>query len=250
MKQDFQSIKWVWVDLDDTLIDFEGNSRIALHILYKELGLGRFYATPRLWVDAYMANNHALWARYNRAEITKEFLRLERMRAVIAPYWSGSEESLTDFSWEMDRIYLDRLAEQTGVVSGAREMLEWLRSQGYRVGVLSNGFKQVQHRKIESAGLSGLIDLVVLSDDIGVNKPDIRLFEYAMERAGDKDPSRHMLIGDNPDTDMAGAVGAGWGAVWFNPDGACAAVGAPRFEEIRELDRVKEMLAGCKMVQE
>lgn len=243
-------IEWVWIDLDDTLIDFRGNSRIALHILYKETGLDRFYATPDDWTAAYMANNHELWSRYNRAEITKEYLRLERMRAVIAPSWRGSEDELVEFSWLMDKIYLDRLAEQKGLVPGAKELLLWLREQGYHIGILSNGFKQVQYRKIESAGLTELIDLVVLSDDIGVNKPDVRIYDYAMKCAGCENRSRHLMIGDNPDTDIAGAVNAGWGAVWFHPDGKSDNVTGAGWTEIDTLDGVKELLDGAKMVQE
>ncbi len=112
-----------------------------------------------------------------------------------------------------DTLYLDYLAREKALMPGAIDLLRTIRDRGLRIGCLSNGFKEVQFRKIRTAGLEPWIDLVVLSDDIGVNKPDRRIFEYAMERSGDTDPTHHLMIGDNPDTDIRGALGAGWHAV-------------------------------------
>lgn len=236
------SLKWVWIDLDDTLIDFRANSRIALRLLYEKMALSRFYACCDDWIDAYEKNNKSLWDRYNRAEITKDFLRIERMRAVIADAWQGGSDDLVNLSWEMDRVYLALLAEQKTLVEGARELLDYLRDRKYNIGVLSNGFSQVQHLKIASAGLTGKIDLVILSDDIGVNKPDRRIYDYAMEKAGCPDPEAHVMIGDNPDTDIAGAVAVGWGAIYFNRGKAGAPVMHEQFVEIGSLSSVISLL--------
>ncbi len=238
----FDSVKWVWIDLDDTLIDFHANSRIALRILYDEMNLGRFYACCDDWIAAYEKNNKSLWSRYNRAEITKDFLRIERMRAVIAHAWHGGDDELVNLSWEMDSVYLSRLAEQKTLVEGAPEMLDYLRRRGYNIGVLSNGFSQVQHLKIASAGLTDRIDMVILSDDIGVNKPDRRIYDYAMKQSGCPDFNAHVMIGDNPDTDIAGAVNAGWGAIYFNRGKAEAPVAHERFVEIGSLASVVSLL--------
>lgn len=238
----FDSVKWVWIDLDDTLIDFHANSRIALRILYDKMNLGRFYACCDDWIAAYEKNNKSLWNRYNRAEITKDFLRIERMRAVIAHAWHGDDDELVSLSWEMDRVYLGRLAEQKTLVEGAMEMLDYLRGRGYNIGVLSNGFSQVQHLKIASAGLTDRVDMVILSDDIGINKPDRRIYDYAMEQAGCPDHDAHVMIGDNPDTDIAGAVNAGWGAIYFNRGKVEAPVAHERFVEIGSLASVVSLL--------
>ncbi|MDE7146389.1 MAG: hypothetical protein K2O30_09625, partial [Duncaniella sp.] len=71
-------VSWVWFDLDDTLIDFHANSRAAHRILFDECSLHRFYPTPESWIEAYEGHNHKLWERYNRQEITQDFLRLDR----------------------------------------------------------------------------------------------------------------------------------------------------------------------------
>lgn len=209
---------WIWFDLDDTLIDFHGNSRAAHRIIYRECRLDRYFSTPEEWLDAYEVHNKNLWGRYSRGEITQDFLRSDRFATPLRDRWDGTEEELLEFSAMLDPLYLDRLAEQPGVIEGARELLAHLRAHDYNIGVLSNGFTGVQHRKLATTGLDRLVDLTVLSDDIGINKPDRRLYEYAMQRAGAQDPHRHVMVGDNRATDIAGALGAGWGAILLDPD--------------------------------
>ena len=103
------------------------------------------------------------------------------------------------------------------MADGAKELLSFLRAHRYNIGVLSNGFKDVQHHKLANTGLDTMVDLTVLSDDIGINKPAPSLYIHAMERSGDCDKGHHMMIGDNLLTDIAGAIGAGWHAVHFDP---------------------------------
>ena len=101
---------------------------------------------------------------------------------------------------------------------GAKTLLDTLAAKGYKIGVLSNGFKEVQYDKLRSAGVLEMIDCMVLSDEIDVNKPDKRLFDYALQKAGTT-AAESILIGDNPDTDIKGAINAGWKAIFFNRNG-------------------------------
>ena len=218
-------VTWVWLDLDDTLIDFHANSRAAHRIIYEECSLHRFSPTPGEWIEAYEEHNHKLWDRYSRQEITQDFLRVDRFFTPLHTAWSGTDDELVDFCRELDTIYLTRLAEQKTLVPGAIELLRQLRARKYNIGVLSNGFTAVQHAKLHNTGLDRMVDLMVLSDDIGVNKPDIRLYRHAMERAGAPEPSAHLMIGDNPDTDIRGAVDAGWRAIHLDRN----ASGAPKW---------------------
>lgn len=232
----FEGVTWVWVDLDDTLIDFRTNSRAALREIYHTEGLDRFWAAPETWIAAYEACNHMLWDRYARAEITQDFLRLHRFTLPLSNAWTGTPKELEEFARRLDPLYLDTLARQKALVPGARELLERLRAREYNIGVLSNGFREVQHCKLEVTGIDRMVDLVVLSDDIGVNKPDRRLYEYAMARAADPTPAHHLMIGDNPTTDIAGAVGAGWRAILLGPaEGFVATAERARVEALSGL---------------
>ncbi|MCM1162980.1 MAG: YjjG family noncanonical pyrimidine nucleotidase [Muribaculaceae bacterium] len=209
----FIGVNCVWLDLDDTLIDFHTNSRTALRLLYDLERLERFYPTPSAWIEAYEIHNHSLWDRYSKAEISQEFLRMDRFVHPLRQTWSGSQRDLEDFSRRLDPLYLDLLAQQKKLVDGAMELLEALRAAGFNTGILSNGFTEVQHKKLRMTGLDKMIDYVVLSDDIGVNKPDVRLYRHAMQRATDPVADHHLMIGDNPSTDIAGASAAGWRSI-------------------------------------
>lgn len=233
MKYNGCDITWVWVDLDDTLIDFKTNSRTALTRLYHARNLDRWFDLPEKWIEVYELHNKELWSEYAAGSIACDYLRMERFRRPLTDAGVADEEARI-LSRSFDMEYLDYLAAEKVLMPGALKLLAFLRGSGVKIGVLSNGFADVQYRKIRSAGLEAYIDLTVLSDDIGINKPDRRLFEYAMQRAGDTDPAHHLMIGDNPSTDIQGALGAGWQAILYAP--------AQRFAAVISLDAVEHLL--------
>lgn len=216
MKYKGKDITWVWLDLDDTLIDFTVNSRAALRKTFEAAGLDRWFDNAESWTECYEKYNYPLWDQLARGEISTEYLRMERFRRPLAE--GGADDSTArSESEKLDTLYLDLLAQETALVDGATDFLKALRRAGVKTGILSNGFADVQHRKIANAGLAGLIDMTVLSDDIGVPKPDIRLYEHAMEVSGDSEACHHLMIGDNPETDIRGALNAGWSAILLQP---------------------------------
>lgn len=213
----FYGIRWVWFDLDDTLIDFKANSRAALKKIYASERLDRWYATQEEWINSYESINHKLWQKYALGEINREQLILERFSR---PFIIKGETSLMSdrMSSHLHPVYLDALADEDRLIPGAVEILDAVRRCGMHTGVLSNGFKEVQYRKIDRCGLTHHIDTVVLSDDIGINKPDPAIFRYAERRSGVKEQSAHIMIGDNKSTDVDGAIGVGWQAIWLDRD--------------------------------
>ncbi len=202
----------IWLDLDDTLWDFKANSLQSLSELYDVYGLERYYQSVDHWRNAYLKLNHQLWDLYGHGHITKDTLMHDRFYKPLNEAGVPDSENL----WEIfSNEYLDRLARQTKLVDGARQLLDHIHRQGYATGMLSNGFKEVQFRKLNNSGLTNDIDIVILSDDIGINKPDKRLFDHALSVVGER-PERSLLIGDNPDTDICGALNAGWHAIFFD----------------------------------
>lgn len=211
------SFDWVWLDLDDTLQDFHANSHQALLRLYETERLQQWYTSAEAWVECYMRHNAALWGQYNVAAISKDQLRHQRFTLPLIE--SGCPSDIADsLSPKFDKIYLDFLAQGRIMIPGAIELLNHLQSKGYRIGILSNGFKEVQYRKIKTAEIEGYIDCIVLSDDIGINKPDRRIYDYALSKVGGN-AERTIMIGDNPATDIDGAIRAGWHAIHFNRNG-------------------------------
>lgn len=207
----------LWFDLDDTLWDMHGNSIICLRELYDAHDLGRFFKDHQEWDEIYHRINYELWDQYSRGEITRDFLRSERFARPLREV--GVDAGLADrLSAKFDVEYLERLGRKTTLIPGAMQLLEKLRAKGYRMGIVSNGFREVQFNKLRSGGIDGFFDIVVLSDDAGYNKPDRRFFEYAERMAGTEDKV-NVIVGDNLSTDIRGALAAGWDAIWFNPKG-------------------------------
>ncbi len=212
---------WVWFDLDDTLWDFTHNSLEALAQLYEAERLDRWWEDVDAWRDNYHCHNTALWELYTPGLIDRDTLRRERFRRPLLD--AGVDDATaSSMAAGLDSEYLRLLALLPRTIDGAREALAALRAAGCHIGVLSNGFKDTQQQKLRSSGLDALVDLVVLSDDIGVNKPDRRIYDYARQRAAALYPGTPcapgdcLMVGDNADTDIRGALAAGWDALWLN----------------------------------
>lgn len=207
----------VWFDLDDTIWDFSGNSSETLIELYHDIGeLRQLFPTADQWREKYQTCNHRLWVLYNAGSISRGHLRMERFRQPIAEA-GMNDTGARQLSEILDREYLGRLGHKSRLVDGALETLSYMKDKGYRLGILSNGFKEVQYAKLSSSGIASMFDIIVLSDEIDINKPDKRIFDHALCKAGAL-ASESVIIGDNADTDILGGINAGWKAIWFNPE--------------------------------
>lgn len=143
-------------------------------------------------------------------------MRFDRFYLPLREGGADEEENLR-LNSILDIDYLAMLGATGLLLPDAKLALEHLKTRGYKIGILSNGFREVQHEKLRSSSIDHLIDVVVLSDDININKPDRRIFEYALMQA-ETTAEASLMIGDNPATDIDGALNAGWKAMLFSPD--------------------------------
>lgn len=210
-----ENVKTVFVDLDDTIWWTAENSKVAMRQLFAKAGLSRLCAYEDFYA-IYMAKNDELWTLYHHGEISKDFLVSERFRYTLERVGQGGD--LLAASLELNERYLELLGRQRLLLPGARELLEHLNGR-YDVNVLSNGFKSVQRRKLESAGVAHLVHRLILSDDCGVTKPMRGIFDYALRECGCSADTT-VMIGDNYDADIIGAHEAGWRTIFFNLRGA------------------------------
>ncbi|MBO4871045.1 MAG: YjjG family noncanonical pyrimidine nucleotidase [Muribaculaceae bacterium] len=209
----FDGITTVFIDIDDTLWSFSTNSRVALAHTYAHFGIERWEPQYERFEQIYETRNSALWHDYHHGRISRDFLLVERFRHVLQCINYTGDATTTGS--EMNDYYLSDLATLPHLVTGARELLEALHAHGLEVNVLSNGFAGVQQRKLSSGGIDHLIDRVVLSDDCGITKPQRGIFDYALQVCG-VTARQVVMIGDDPDTDIAGAHEAGWRTIYFN----------------------------------
>ena len=205
--------KDLFIDFDDTLYNTYGNAVIALQETFEAFALGQYFDDPQTFYDAYWAANIDLWTRYSRGEITRDFLIVERFRR---PLSVGNGIDITEeYCLKMSDKFLDFCASKSGVVEGAHELMDYLRQKGYRMHMCSNGFHEVQYKKLASCGLHDYFDTIILSEDAGVNKPSPLYFDYALKTSGASRETT-LMIGDNLQTDIQGALSAGIDALLFN----------------------------------
>ena len=198
------------IDLDDTLWDFRRNSRIAMQEIYNDYELNKFYDSFESFYSVYMAKNHQLWEQYSKGEITRDFLSLERFLYPLRIV--GNED--VELAKKLGEDFLYRTTMQTNLVDGAIDLLEYLKSKGYILSIISNGFVEVQYTKLSRSGLLPYFDYVFLSEEIGYQKPDIRFFNAVLEKLR-INPTDCIVIGDNLQTDIEGAQNANIKAIFF-----------------------------------
>jgi 2-haloacid dehalogenase len=194
-------------DLDDTLLDFKASEKLSFTRTMQELGL--IDGMEPLFTQ-YQAINVALWKSFERGEVSKDFLKVERFRHTFQAHGLDLDPELAS------RLYLESLPDTVVLIDGATELCETLAAVG-EVGIITNGVEHIQNRRIASSGLSQYISFVSTSEACGYAKPDVRFFEYAakMARAASKDDS--VIVGDRLDADILGANRYGIASCWFNP---------------------------------
>lgn len=209
----------IFFDFDDTLYDTQGNSVVALRKLYCEQHWERVMPPFEEFDRAYVETNMRVWKLYSHGEISRDTLIVERFRqpmVKMVEQRGGSIAWITpELCLKMSDRYGDIISREKGIVPGSRHLLEYLAAKGYRLHLCSNGFHEVQYRKLRSSGLEPFFRTVVLSEDAGANKPRRAFFDYAFRMTGAV-PETTIMIGDNYDTDIAGAMGAGIDTILFN----------------------------------
>ena len=199
------SVKHVFFDLDHTLWDFETNSDITFAYIFERnrvsLDLERF-------TETYRPINRKYWKLFREDKVSKSDLRYRRLReAFDALEFEVGDDLIHTLSEE----YIAFLSLNNNLFAHALDVLEYLRRK-YSLHIITNGFEEVQHRKLASSSLEPYFEHVVTSENVGVKKPDPRIFHYALEKA-EALPEESIMIGDNYEADIQGALNVGMSAV-------------------------------------
>lgn len=207
-----RDIKHIFFDLDDTLWDFESNSRSVLEELFKEFGLAAKLKTDfHTFHTAYKKVNAGLWSDYYQKRLTKEELRDKRFDCTFRDFgYEAYRESIN-----VSELYLQRSPHGKRLKANCLDVLQYLSAGGYELHVITNGFKEVQQVKMNSSGLNPYFRTVIISEEHGYIKPDPAIFRIA-ERLSGARTSECLIIGDNLESDIAGGEGAGWKTIYFN----------------------------------
>mgnify|MGYP002406750486 CR=1 FL=1 len=227
--------KNLFIDLDDTLWDIHRNGKECLEEIYRDYGYGKFYPTFEAYYNIYMPGNHHLWDLYRQGEITKETLIVERFLTPVRAFGIDDPE----YAKRLSADFLERTTRKTRLIDGTLDLLDYLKSR-YRMHILSNGFREVQFKKIENSGLKPYFDKVILSEDAEINKPHPDIFTYALKNTNSR-RDQTVMIGDSWDADIVGAYQSRIAQIWFNP-GSLAPVGFEPTYTVQTLAEIKDIL--------
>lgn len=213
MKKEY---KHLFFDLDHTLWDFEANAKEAIYFSYqnnnlREKGIEDFDT----FFERYSYHNTVLWDRYTKGFVRQEELRWKRMWRALLDYKIGNEVLAKKLSEE----FLEELPRQKNVFPYTFEILDYLKSKNYPLSLITNGFDDIQEKKLKNAGLEKYFDHVITSERSNSLKPNKEIFEYAVSTAGCNKCSS-VMIGDNLNADIAGAMAYGMDAIFVNHVGA------------------------------
>jgi putative hydrolase of the HAD superfamily len=206
-------IKHIFFDLDRTLWDFEKNSQTTLLQLIKDFKLiEKGIDTADNFIKKYKIHNEELWELYREDKIKKEELRGKRFQLALAEYDIDDSELAQQFGL----AYIKQSPLKTTLFPYTHEVLLYLKKK-YSLHIITNGFEEVQHIKLASSDLTQYFDVIVTSEQVGVKKPNAKIFEFALEQAKAK-PDECIMIGDDFPVDVLGAEQIGMQGVYFNPN--------------------------------
>lgn len=224
--------KHLFFDLDHTLWDFHNNQITTLKILFENYNLGRFFKDFDDFFEQYMPINTELWNEYQHGRIPKRAVKVGRFHQTFSQ--AGFDDIVVAEAFANDFVSGNSL--QTQVIPNAIEVLEYLKKKRYHLYIITNGFREAQHTKMEKSGLTPFFERIFISEDIGASKPHRDFFEYAIKSANAR-KAESLVIGDSLENDIKGARDFGVDQVYFNPENI------PHEEKIsKEISSLKELM--------
>lgn len=205
-----KAYEWILFDADETLFHFDAFS--GLQLMFTQFGVD-FSSQD---YQEYQMINKPLWSDYQNGAISAQQLQHRRF-----DLWSNK---LRITSAELNSAFMMAMAEICAPIDGAVNLLNALKDRA-KLGIITNGFIELQQVRLERTGLREHFELLVISEEVGVAKPHRDIFEHALTLMGSPCRENVLMVGDNPDSDILGGINAGLDTCWLNrenkptPDG-------------------------------
>ena len=224
-------IEYLFLDLDDTILDFHKAERVAIAKTLAQLGVEPTEAV----MARYHVINKAHWEMLERGELTRPQVLVRRFEVLFGELGADVDAALCA------KIYAENLGIGHYFLPGAEEAVEAL-SKKYRLFLASNGTASVQKGRMTSANLFRFFEKVFISQDLGYNKPARGFYEKAAEQIPGFDPAKAMMVGDSLTSDILGGNNAGMLTCWVNPEHKTAPEDNKPNYEIEALSQLEALL--------
>jgi len=202
----------LFFDLDHTLWDFDTNAKVAMSELFKEYELDKLISSDFIpFFEKYLSHNKILWARYQNGYISADELKWRRMWRTLLEFKIGDEA----LSKSLSARYLEILPTKETVFPYTKEILKYLQQKDYALHLITNGFEKTQWKKIKNSNIDHFFTHVITSESSNSMKPEKEIFEYAINKVN-ANVSDCIMIGDNLDADIKGALDFGMDCIFVN----------------------------------
>ena len=200
--------QWLLFDADNTLFDFHQASKLSFQQLMTEFEIE--------WNEDLYSNykkrNHEVWSDFEEGKIDTYQLKSKRFQLFF-------QDQNLDFDPNLaNDTYLRLLVKNAVLLDGAKGLIHELHTQRYPMAIITNGLKEVQRLRLKNAGLYGYFNHIIVSDEIGVAKPDHEYFDYINDLMRRPSKDKVLVIGDNLHSDIIGGINYGYDTCWFNID--------------------------------
>ncbi|MFL3662172.1 MAG: YjjG family noncanonical pyrimidine nucleotidase [Polaribacter sp.] len=199
-------IEHVFFDLDHTLWDFEKNSALTFEKIFLE---NKIDLDIEDFLKVYVPLNLQYWKLYRNEKVSKEALRYERLKKSFDAVNYNVSDALID---TLATAYIDNLSNFNHLFEGTLELLDYLKEKKYSLHIITNGFEEVQNKKMINSKLYPYFEQIITSESVGVKKPDARVFEHALDVSKAK-KENSIMIGDSLEADIHGAINVGLSAI-------------------------------------
>ena len=225
----------IFFDLDRTLWDFDAAAEVAFERIYEKYDLKSLgIPSAHEFHEVYHPMNERLWELYREDKITKDYLN--RTRFVLPLEHYGIHD--TELADHLSEDYVYWSPRIVRLIPGTMELLDYLKPK-YHLHLITNGFQEVQHTKLNSSGLEPYFETLTVSEEVGVKKPNPEIFLYALRKAH-ASAEESLVIGDEMAVDIEGARAAGIDQILFNPSGKD--VEGERTFEVKSLVEIMQLI--------
>ena len=223
-------VKFVFIDIDDTLLDFDKNATLAVKMAFEKVGLNYLEE----YGPKFLKINDALWRMIEKKELTREGLHKVRFQKVL------SEFSLSGDGALVEKLFREHLFDLAIPVEGALDIVKYL-SNKYILCAASNAIYNQQINRLKKAGMLEYFSKIFVSEIIGHNKPNKEFFDACFSKLNGATPSNTVMIGDSLTADVKGAKEYGMTTIWFNKKNQVAEEKAYTYS-VNELSMIKKYL--------
>jgi putative hydrolase of the HAD superfamily len=222
----------VLFDLDHTLWDYETNSRETLVELFDHYGLKDRGVTKHAFLDSFSRINTELWNLYDRSLLHRDMIRLHRFEKILLEIGINDQP----LSLQLSSDYIEHSPKKPNLLEGAKEILDYLFPK-YPMVIVTNGFDDVQGTKLSCSGITHYFKDVITSARAGYKKPAKEIFEFALSQSGAQ-AHQAIMIGDNLQTDIGGAINANIDSVHLDFNGHVGSSATHKIGHLGELRRI------------